>query len=159
MDDTILSSSLMELCRDLGLQVASLVLKPFLELTSFKGYDLAQIRLIFHPVWALNVYLVYAEHFEIIPQPAFYGSTSRGIHPDPITTQYVVKHSTRTDGSRLGDVIPLLQTRILTPLVPQYGVQADPKLTSRNSLEYSTEFYINHFFDKELYYFMSRNNL
>ena len=102
---------------------------------------------------------MYAECFEIIPQPAFDGSTSQGMYPDPITTQYIVKRSTRADGSCLGDIIPLLQTRILTPLVPQYGIQADPKLTSRNNLEYSTEFYVNHFFDKELYYFISRNNL
>ena len=149
----------MELCQDLGLGVMSLTLEPFFMLTPFKGYNLAQIQLIFHPIWALNVYLVYAECFEIIPQPAFYGSTSQGMYPDPITTQYIVKCSTRADGSCLGDIIPLLQTQILTPLVPQYGVQADPKLTSRNSLEYSMEFYVNHFFNKELYYFISRNNL
>lgn len=102
---------------------------------------------------------MYAERFEIIPQPAFFGSTSRGTHPDPITGQYVVQRSTRANGSRLGDVVPLLQARIPIPLVPRYGVKADPKLTSRNSLEYSTEFYVNRFFDKEVYYFMLRNNL
>ena len=110
-------------------------------------------------MWSVNVYLTYSERFEVIPQPAFYGSTSRGMYPDPITGQYVVKRSTRANGSRLGDIIPLIQAQIPTPLVPRYGVQADPKLTSRNSLEYSTEFYVNHFFDKELYHFISCNNL
>jgi len=105
------------------------------------------------------VYLVYADRFEIIPQPTSYGSTSRGVCPDPITGQYLVRRSTRTNGSRLGDVVPLLQARIPAPLVPRYGTQADPKLTSRNSLEYSTEFYLNSFFDKELYYFMLQNNV
>ena len=128
-------------------------------LTSTKGYDLAQIRLIFHLIWPINVYLTYAERFEIIPHPASYGDTLRGIYPDPITGQYVVKRSTRANGSRLGDIIPLLQARIPAPLVPRYGVRADPKLTSSNSLEYSTEFYLNHFFDKELYYFFSQNKL
>jgi len=120
----------------------------------FKGYDLAQIHLIFHPMWSANVYLTYAERFEIIPQSTSYGSTTRGICPDPVTGQYVVKRSTRANGSRLGDVIPLLQARIPAPLVPRYGVRADPKLTSRNSLEYSAEFYLNRFFNKELYYFI-----
>jgi hypothetical protein len=110
-------------------------------------------------VWSLKVYLTYAERFEIIQQPTFYGSTIRGICPDPVTGQYVVKRSTRADGSRLGDVIPLLQARIPAPLVPRYGIRADPKLTSRNSLEFSTEFYLNRFFDKELYYFLLRHNL
>ena len=134
-------------------------LPPFLKLTPFEGYDLAQIRLIFHPVWSINMYLMYAERFEIIPQPAAYGSTSRGTYPDPITGQYVIKCSTRANGSRLGDIIPLSQARIPTPLVPRYGVQADPKLTSRNSLEYSTEFYVNRLFDKELFYFLLQNDL
>jgi hypothetical protein len=132
---------------------------PHPVLTSFKGYDLTQIRLIFHPIWSINIYLAYAKRFEIIPQPISYGSTSRGIHPDPITGQYIMKRSTRANGSRLGDIVPLLQARIPAPLVPRYGVQANSKLTAKNSLEYSTEFFLNHFFDKELYYFISKNNL
>ena len=118
-----------------------------------------QIRLIFHPVWPVNAYLAYAERFDILPQPTFYGSTTRGACPDPITGQYIVKRSTRANKSRLGDVAPLLQARIPAPLVPRYGLKADPKLMLRNSLEYSTEFYLNCFFDKELYYFMLRENL
>jgi len=107
----------------------------------------------------MNIYLVYAERFEIIPQPVNHGSASRGAYPDPVTGFYVMKRSTRANGSRLGDVIPLLQARIPAPVVPRYGVKADSKLTSRNSLEYSTEFHLNSFFDKELYYFMLQNNL
>ena len=70
-----------------------------------------------------------------------------------------MKRSSRSTGIRIGDVVPLSQIRITAPLIPRYGLQADPKLTSRNSLEFSTEFYLNSFFDKELYYFMSQNNL
>ena len=114
--------------------------------------------MIFHPVWSVNIFLTYAERFDIILHPTFYGSTTRGTCPDPVTGQYVVKRSTRANGTRLGDVVPLSQARIPAPLVPRYGVRADPKLTSRNSLEYSTEFYLNRFFDKELYYFMLREN-
>jgi hypothetical protein len=70
-----------------------------------------------------------------------------------------MKRSSQSNGTRMGDIIPLSQTRIAAPLIPRYGVQADPKLTSRNSLEFSTEFYLNSFFDKELYYFMLQNDL
>jgi hypothetical protein len=125
----------------------------------FEGFDLAQIRLIFHPVWSVNVYLTYAERFEIVPQPTLYTGTTRGMCPDPVTGQYVMKRSTRANGSRLGDVVPLSQARIPAPLVPRYGARADPKLTSTNSLEYSTEFHLNRFFDKELYYFILQNGL
>ena len=128
-------------------------------MTPFQGYDVAQIRLIFHPVWPTDVNLVYAERFEIVPQAISCGSALRGACPDPVTGLYVMKRSMRANGSRLGDIIPLLQARIPASVVPRYGVRADPKLTSRNSLEYSTEFHLNSFFDKELYYFMSQNNL
>jgi len=123
------------------------------------GFDLAQVRLIFHPIWDVNVFLVYAERFDILPQPTSYGSTTRGCCPDPVTGMYVVKRSSRSSAARLGDVVPLSQARIPAPLIPRYGNRADPKLTAQNSLEFSTEFYINRFFDKELYYFMLWNNL
>jgi hypothetical protein len=123
------------------------------------GFDLAQIRLILHPVWDINVFLIYAERFDIIPQPTHYGSTIRGRCPDPVTSMYIMKCSSRSSGARLGDVVPLSQARIPAPLVPRYGDRANPKLTAQNSLEFSTEFHLNHFFDKELYYFMLQNNL
>ena len=123
------------------------------------GFDLAQIRLILHPVWNVNVFLVYAQRFDLIPQPTHYGSTTRGRCPDPVTGMYVTKRSLRSNGARLRDVLPLSQARIPAPLVPRYGDQADPKLAAQNSLEFSTEFHLNHFFDKELYYFMLWHNL
>lgn len=83
----------------------------------------------------------------------------RGCCPDPVTSMYVMKRSVRSGSLRLGDVVPLLQAQIPAPLIPRYGDRADPKLTAQNSLEFSTEFYLNHFFDKELYYFMLQNNL
>ena len=79
--------------------------------------------------------------------------------PNPVTGLYVMKRSTWANGPRLRDVVPLLQAQILSPLVPWYGIQADLKLSLRNSLEYSTESHLNSFFNKELYYFMSRHNL
>jgi hypothetical protein len=72
---------------------------------------------------------------------------------------YVVKRASRSNGTRMGDIIPLSEIRIGTPLIPRYGPQADPKLTSRNSMEFSTEFFLNKFFDKELYYTMLNYDL
>ena len=66
-----------------------------------------------------------------------------------------MKHASQSNGTRMGSVVPLSQTQTAAPLIPKYGPQADPKLTSRNSLEFSTEFFLNHFFDKELYYFLN----
>jgi hypothetical protein len=76
-----------------------------------------------------------------------------------VTGMYVVKRSHRSNGARMGDVIPFSQIRTAAPLIPRYGLQANPKLTSRNSMEFSTEFYLNKFFDKDLYYTMLPNDL
>ena len=110
-------------------------------------------------MWNADVFLAYVERFNIIPQPTHLGSTIRGPCPDPATGMYVTKRSLRSNGTQLGDVVPLSQARIPAPLIPQFGNKADVKLTAQNSLEFSTEFYLNRFFNKELYYFMLQNNL
>ena len=110
-------------------------------------------------MWLVNVYLIYAERFDIIPQLTHLTSTSRARCPDPVTGMYVVKRATRSNGTRMGDVVPLTQIRSTAPLIPRYGSRAHPKLTSRNSMEFSTEFYLNKFFDKDLYYMMLQNDL
>jgi hypothetical protein len=65
---------------------------------------------------------------------------------------FVLKRSTRTDGLRMGDIIPLSHIRSAIDLVPRFMDAADSHLTKESSLEYSSEFLLNHFFDKQLYY-------
>ena len=57
----------------------------------------------------------------------------------------------RSDGSLLGDVIPLENVRTLINLVPRFG-KAERRLTKENLLECSEEFWLNHYFEKELFY-------
>ena len=59
----------------------------------------------------------------------------------------------------MGDIVPISQIRTAAPLIPRYGSRADPKLTSRNSMEFSTEFFLNKYFDKNLYYMMLHDDL
>ena len=72
---------------------------------------------------------------------------------------YIVKRASRSNGTRMGDVVPLSQIRTAAPLIPRYGSRADSKLTSRNSMEFSAEFFLNKFFDKDLYYMMLQDDL
>jgi hypothetical protein len=65
---------------------------------------------------------------------------------------YVLKRSTRADGTRMGDIIPLTHIRAPVDLVPQFMGEADPRLTKENSFEYSSEFLLNHFSDRQIYY-------
>ena len=52
----------------------------------------------------------------------------------------------------MGGIIPLQQIQEAIDLVPQFGAEDDQCLTKENSLEYSAEFWLNKYFDKELFY-------
>lgn len=62
---------------------------------------------------------------------------------------YIFKHALRADKSRLGDVIPLSRLRTPIYLQPRVGAAADKRLTAQTSLEYSSEFWLNPYADKE----------
>ena len=52
----------------------------------------------------------------------------------------------------MGDIIPLSHIRAVVDLVPRFVGAADTRLTKESSLEYSSEFLLNHFFDRQIYY-------
>jgi len=98
-------------------------------------------------------YLVYAQRFDIIAQPSDIPPTYAQI-PDPVTGLYIFKRALRTDGSRTGDIIPLSHCRMPVQLVPRFGAKADPRLTSATSMEWSKEFYLNRYFDKDIFQYL-----
>jgi hypothetical protein len=51
----------------------------------------------------------------------------------------------------MGDVVPLGQVRTLLNLVPRFGAEANTQLTKETSLEFSQEFWLNKYFEKELF--------
>jgi hypothetical protein len=88
-----------------------------------------------------NPFVAYVHRFDIVPQAA--GSAS------PL---YVLKRVSRTDGSLLGDIVPLNQLCSLASLVARFRKKADSRLSKTNSLTFSAEFWLNKYFTKELYY-------
>lgn len=72
--------------------------------------------------------------------------------PDPITGLYILKRARRSDGELVGDIVPLDQIRALVDIVPRFGLKADPHFTKVNSTLQSNEFWLNKYFDKELFY-------
>jgi hypothetical protein len=101
----------------------------------------------------MTSFLAYVQRFDIVPQATSSGSTtSRGNVPERSTKMYVLKRSNRADDIRMGDIIPLSHIRAAVDLVPRFMGAADPHLTKESSLEYSREFLLNHFFDKQIYY-------
>jgi hypothetical protein len=98
---------------------------------------------------------VYAQRFDIIPQlpPTGQGqSNEKGPYPEPSTGMHLLKRARRTDGSIMGDIVPLAQLRTLVDLVPRFGKQANRQLSKETVLEYSSEFWLNKYFEKELFY-------
>ena len=65
---------------------------------------------------------------------------------------FVLKQSVHAGGAPLGDIIPLSQLCALADLIPKFGAKADPQLTKQTSLAYSTEFWLNKYFDKQTYF-------
>jgi hypothetical protein len=65
---------------------------------------------------------------------------------------YVLKRSHRSDGSRMGDIIPLTNLRAPADIIPRFHRKVDARLTKGSSLEYSQDFFLNKFFDPELFY-------
>ena len=91
-------------------------------------------------------YLVYAQCFDVVPQidPSQSGSNShKGIFSEPSTGMYVLKRAKRTNGTVIGNVIPLDQLHALVDIVPCFGKQANSFITKENSVSYSSEFWLN----------------
>lgn len=102
-----------------------------------------------------DIFLAYIQRFDIIPQlnPLISGSTTqRGQYPDPSSGMYVVKKATRSNGTPIGDIVPLNQLQSLVDLTPRFGAKADTRFDKTNSLACATEFWLNKYFDKDLFF-------
>ena len=75
-----------------------------------------------------------------------------GIFPTLASSMFMLKHAWCHDESLIGDIIPLIQLWSLIELTPIFGGKADSQLTKESSLEYSTHFWLDKYFDKEFFY-------
>jgi hypothetical protein len=137
------------------LRGAVLVLIQLFEAYQPIGHCVVQVRLVMHPVLpagfsrfaGLDQFLTYVQRFDIVPQP---GSITD--QHDRVTQMFVLKRSLRSDRSRLGDIVPLSQLRAPVDVVPRFSGPADNRLSKVNTLEYSSEFLLNKYFDKDTFY-------
>lgn len=87
-----------------------------------------------------------------MPQLNTGSSTVRGSYPEAASSMYILKRARRANNSFIGGIVPLQQIRGMVDLVPRFGEKADRRLGKTNCLAYSTEFWLNKYFDKELFY-------
>lgn len=131
-------------------------------LTASIGHQIGQVLVVFRIISPTGYskqipdrFLTYIHRFDVVPQTnaAVSGSrTARGPYPDPISSMYIVKRGRRSDNTLIGGIIPLQQVRTLVDLVPRFGSKADRCLTKDNCLMYCSEFWVNKYFYKELFY-------
>jgi len=67
---------------------------------------------------------------------------------------YILHRAYRSDGLPMGAVIPLYHLRHSIQLIPKFGEKANPSLTSWTSFDTAHNFYLNHYFDKEDFFYM-----
>ena len=131
-----------------------------INLFHIKGHCVAQLSLIMHvvplkmlsqnPIW--GIFLTYVQHFDVIPQINQNFSSRAGSFPEPASTLFVLKWALWANGTPLRDIIPLMQVCALADSVLRFGTKADAWLTRQNSLAYSTEFWLNEYFNKDSYF-------
>jgi hypothetical protein len=91
----------------------------------YTGHAIAQIHLImclvpqqYSETFAgLDIFLAYIQQFDIIPQCSL-TLTARHAQLNPVTGMYLVKHGLQTDGTVIGDVLPLSQCRVPIEVMP-----------------------------------------
>jgi hypothetical protein len=124
------------------------------------GHIVADLQLIFRIVPSDSHkkngdrFLTYVRRFDVISQinATVSGSrTLKGPYPEKSSGLYLLKRSKRSSGVVMGDVLPLDQIRSLVNLTPRFGKKASRILTKDNSLEFSSEFWLNKYFTKELF--------
>lgn len=106
------------------------------------------MRLILHAA-GTGIFLAYVERFDVVPQGT---AAARTAQPDPASGLYVVKRAVRPDKTRRGSIIPLSRLRAPVQLAAKFGAAADSRLTKQTVLEYSTEFWLNKYADKETFW-------
>ncbi|KAG1865025.1 hypothetical protein DFJ58DRAFT_714811 [Suillus subalutaceus] len=67
----------------------------------------------------------------------------------------LAQRAKRSNGTRVGDIVPVTQLRALVNLVPRFGASADNRLTPYNSMEHASQFWLNKYWDKNSYFPLS----
>lgn len=104
--------------------------------------------MIFHPLQS-DYFLAYVHRFNVVPQQAMPS------HVHPGTGMHLLRCAVRSDGSRVGDVIPITQLHSPAHLIPNFGKEAHPHLTQANSYDVLSEFWLNKYWSKEFYFALS----
>ncbi|KAJ7128227.1 hypothetical protein C8R43DRAFT_897203 [Mycena crocata] len=131
--------------------------------SGLKGHTVGQLRMIMcvvptelhGVVLGTEGFLAYIHRFDIVPQ-CDRATNQWGPNPEPRTEMYAMKRAKRSDGTNLGDIIPLDRLRALVELSPRFGKKAYGKLTGETVLDVLDHFWLNKYFTKELFWILDQ---
>ncbi|KAI6014893.1 hypothetical protein BKA83DRAFT_4061372, partial [Pisolithus microcarpus] len=113
-----------------------------------RGHAVAQLCLIFR-LYRSNTFLAYIQCFNAtFPSSSSYTT-------DAAAGMHVLKRTIRSDGARVGKVIPLHHIRSPAHVIPRFGKEANLHLTHHNCYELSNDFWLNKYWNKEFFYALS----
>jgi len=118
-------------------------------LTPMKGHFIVQLQLIFHPL-NMDYLVAYVQHFNIVSQQ----SSMHNVHPR--MGMCLLRGATRSNGTRIGDVVPISNIQSAVHLIPNFGKEAHSRLSKQNCYEVLDEFWLNKYWSKEFYYAMNQ---
>ena len=70
---------------------------------------------------------------------------------------HILRRVKRASGEYIGDVVPLIQLQALVNLVPRFGKTANKQMSSVNSIALSNEFWLNKYWNKDLFYALNQS--
>lgn len=129
----------------------SVIVSPFPESdwpkSGLNGHSVVQLRLIFRELGS-DVFATYVQRFNVSPRSG----------PDnmcTVTGMHFLRRALRTNGQRVGEVIPITLIRSPAHLIPNFGREAHSRLTKFSSYECNNEFWLNKYWSKEAFYALS----
>jgi Plavaka transposase len=110
-----------------------------------KGYRIGQVRLIFKPRLSLNHPL-----FDV-PMAYVYWFSKPSHTAERDINMYKLQYLRGAENVRTGGIVLLSSISRLIQMAPVYGPEANPRLSSENSMDLCQSYYVNSFMDKETY--------
>ncbi|KAJ4484164.1 hypothetical protein C8J55DRAFT_426296 [Lentinula edodes] len=141
--------------------------------SSLEGHCVVLVKIIFTvaqprkpspPVDGTHRFLAYCEWLDVVNQPpppleyqSLPGYNAWSSHfPDYSSGCFILKRARRADGTPFGDIIPVSQFRSLVDICPCYRSTPHASLTRSSSQYHSDEFFLNKYFNKELFFTLDK---